>query len=118
MAMAFGRAALIVPLWAFAPTLALTIAAAWVMQFVVQGAWGVMPAHLAELAPSSIRRSLPGFASQMGALASSAIVYSQALAAEHMPYSNAMAITAGTALVPATIASCLGQERRGRHLRE
>lgn len=53
-----------------------------------------------------------------GALVSSAIVYIQALAAEHMPYSNAMAITAGTALVLATIASCLGQERKGRDLSE
>ncbi len=118
MAVAFGLAVLVVPIWAFAPTLALTIAAAWVMQFLVQGAWGVIPAHLAELAPSSVRGSLPGFAYQMGALVSSAIVYIQALAAEHMPYSNAMAITAGTALVLATIASCLGQERKGRDLSE
>lgn len=118
MALAFGLAVLIVPVWAFAPTLALTIAGAWMMQFLVQGAWGVIPAHLAELAPNSVRGSLPGFAYQLGATASSAIVYLQALAAEHMPYSNAMAITAGTALVLAAIASCLGQERKGRSLGE
>lgn len=118
MALAFGLAVLIVPVWAFAPTLALTIAGAWTMQFLVQGAWGVIPAHLAELAPNSVRGSLPGFAYQLGATASSAIVYLQALAAEHMPYSNAMAITAGTALVLAAIASCLGQERKGCNLSE
>jgi SHS family lactate transporter-like MFS transporter len=118
MAIAFGLAILIVPVWAFAPTLALTIEAAWIMQFLVQGAWGVIPAHLAELAPNSVRGSLPGFAYQMGALASSGIVYLQALAAERMPYSNAMAITAGSALVLAAIASCLGQERKGRDLAE
>ena len=116
MALAFGLAVLVVPLWAFAPNLALTIGAAWVMQFLVQGAWGVIPAHLAELAPNSVRGSLPGFAYQMGALFASAIVYIQALAAERMPYSNAMAITAGSALVLACIGSCLGQERKGRDL--
>lgn len=118
MALALGLAVLVVPLWAFAPTLAWTIAGAWVMQFLVQGAWGVIPAHLAELSPSSVRGSLPGFAYQMGALAASAIVYVQALAAEHMLYSNAMAITAGAALVLATVASCLGRELKGRDLAE
>lgn len=116
MALAFGLAVLIVPLWAFAPTLALTIGGAWLMQFLVQGAWGVVPAHLAELSPNAVRGSLPGFAYQMGALAASAIVYLQALAAERMPYSNAMAITAGSALVLAAIVSCLGPERKGRDL--
>ena len=31
------------------------------LQFLVQGAWGVIPAHLAELSPDSVRGFLPGF---------------------------------------------------------
>lgn len=117
MALALGAAVLVVPLWAYAPTLSLTIAGAWIMQFLVQGAWGVIPAHLAELSPSAVRGSLPGFAYQMGALAASGVVYVQALAAERMPYSTAMAITAGVALVLAVIVSGLGQERKGCDLK-
>src|SRR5262249_51027527 len=41
----------VVPLWAFAPSLALLVLGAFLIQFFVQGAWGVIPAHLAELSP-------------------------------------------------------------------
>src|SRR5438309_2177733 len=46
---------LVTPLWAFAPTLALLATGAFLMQVMVQGAWGVIPAHLNELAPSAVR---------------------------------------------------------------
>src|SRR6266511_3207380 len=60
-----------IPLWAFAPSLPLLVAGAFVMQFFVQGAWGVIPAHITELAPDSVRGFLPGFAYQCGVLLAS-----------------------------------------------
>jgi SHS family lactate transporter-like MFS transporter len=57
-----------VPLWAFAPSLTLLIVGAFLMQFMVQGAWGIIPAHLTELSPDSVRGFLPGFAYQCGVL--------------------------------------------------
>lgn len=58
----------LIPLWAFAPRLALLVTGAFLMQFMVQGAWGIIPAHLSELSPDSVRGFLPGFAYQCGVL--------------------------------------------------
>ena len=49
-----------IPLWAYAPTTALLVVGAFLMQFMVQGAWGVVPAHINELSPDSVRGFLPG----------------------------------------------------------
>ncbi|MGA9304808.1 MAG: MFS transporter, partial [Candidatus Sulfotelmatobacter sp.] len=54
----------VVPLWAYAPSLSLLIIGAFLIQFMVQGAWGIIPAHLSELSPDSVRGFLPGFAYQ------------------------------------------------------
>src|SRR6202521_5929589 len=54
----------LVPLWAYAPSLALLVVGAFLIQFMVQGAWGIIPAHLSELSPDSVRGFLPGFAYQ------------------------------------------------------
>src|SRR5258705_22790 len=56
----------VVPLWAFAPSLPLLVLGAFLLQFFVQGAWGVIPAHLSELSPDSVRGFLPGFGYQCG----------------------------------------------------
>ena len=53
-----------IPLWVFSPTIALIALGAFLMQFMVQGAWGVIPAHLNELSPDPVRGFLPGFAYQ------------------------------------------------------
>src|SRR5919199_1198331 len=79
MILAFVLAILIIPLWAFAPSLALLVAGAFLLQFMVQGAWGVIPAHITELSPDSVRGFLPGFAYQCGVLLASSIVYLEAL---------------------------------------
>ncbi|MGH7436397.1 MAG: MFS transporter, partial [Polyangiaceae bacterium] len=57
-----------IPLWAYSTSAAAFAAGAFVMQFMVQGAWGVVPAHLNELSPPSVRAILPGFAYQLGNL--------------------------------------------------
>src|SRR3954452_12564060 len=72
-------ATLVVPLWAFAPSVPLLVLGAFLMQFLVQGAWGVIPAHLAELSPDSVRGFLPGFGYQCGVLLASTVTYIEAV---------------------------------------
>ena len=108
-------AVVVIPLWAFSPTTAMIVTGAFLMQFMVQGAWGVIPAHLSELAPDSVRSFLPGFAYQCGVLVSGSIVYIQALLAEHMSYAATMAATGAVVFLGGAMVTALGKERRGRH---
>lgn len=62
--------AALIPLWAFAPTAAWLALGGFAMQFMVQGAWGVIPAHLNELSPAGMRGTFPGFTYQIGNLIS------------------------------------------------
>jgi MFS transporter, SHS family, lactate transporter len=71
MLSAFALSLVMIPLWAFSHTLALLICGAVVMQMGVQGAWGVIPIHLNELASDVARGLMPGFAYQLGILLAS-----------------------------------------------
>jgi MFS transporter, SHS family, lactate transporter len=68
MLAALALSLLIMPAWAFGGTLLVLTLAAFVMQMGVQGAWGIIPVHLNELSPSSVRGLLPGFTYQIGIL--------------------------------------------------
>jgi SHS family lactate transporter-like MFS transporter len=57
---------LVIPLWAFSQSAATLAVGAFLMQFLVQGAWGVIPAHLNELSPRDVRGTFPGFTYQLG----------------------------------------------------
>jgi len=103
----------LVPLWAYAPSLTLLVIGAFSIQFMVQGAWGIIPAHLSELSPDSVRGFLPGFAYQCGVLLASSVPYAEAMIAEHTSYTNAMAITAFTVFTLAAIVVAAGRERKG-----
>lgn len=103
----------IVPLWAFAPSAALLVVGAFLMQFMVQGAWGVIPAHINELAPDGVRGFLPGFAYQCGALIAGSVAYLEAVLAAHATYARSMAMTAATVFAFAAIVVWLGRERKG-----
>ncbi len=113
MIVALALATAMVPLWAFAPSLPLLIAGAFAMQFCVQGAWGVIPAHLSELSPDSVRGFLPGFGYQCGVFFSSSVTYIEAVLAKRTSYSIAMAATAGIVFLAAAAATAAGSERRG-----
>ncbi len=113
MTAALLLAILCIPLWAFSPNLGLLIAGAFLMQFFVQGAWGVVPAHLSELSPDQIRGFLPGFAYQCGVLIASSVVVVEALLARSMPFAWAMALTALIVFAGAALAAALGPERKG-----
>jgi SHS family lactate transporter-like MFS transporter len=113
MIIALVLAILLTPLWAFAPSAALLIAGAFLIQFMVQGAWGIIPAHLAELSPDSVRGFMPGFAYQCGVLLASSVAYIEALLAQRMNYAMAMAATAAIVFAFAAIVTALGREKRG-----
>jgi MFS transporter, SHS family, lactate transporter len=103
----------VIPLWAFSPSLGLLVAGGFLMQFMVQGAWGVIPAHLTELSPDSVRGFLPGFAYQCGVLLAGTVAYIEAIFAQRMSYATAMALTAATVFLGAILITALGRERRG-----
>ena len=62
---------LCIPLWAFSSTIAMLALGGFLMQFMVQGAWGIIPAHLNEIAPPLARGTFPGFVYQIGNLIAS-----------------------------------------------
>jgi SHS family lactate transporter-like MFS transporter len=111
--LALTGALAVIPLWAFAPSISLLVAGAFLMQFFVQGAWGVIPAHITELVPGAVRGFLPGFAYQCGVLLASSIAYVEARFAAHLSYAGAMALSAATVFVLGAIVAALGPERRG-----
>jgi SHS family lactate transporter-like MFS transporter len=106
-------AILCIPLWAYAPSLTLLVLGAFLIQFMVQGAWGIIPAHLSELSPDSVRGFLPGFAYQCGVLLAGSVAYIEATLAEHTSYANAMALTALVVFTLAAIVVSLGRENKG-----
>ncbi len=113
ISLAMILAILAVPLWAYSSTLALLAIGAFLLQFFVQGAWGVIPAHLAELSPNEVRGFLPGFAYQCGVLLAASVAWLEAILAQKISYASAMALTAGLVFVFAAVMAWFGQERRG-----
>jgi len=113
MVTALLAAILAVPLWAFAPTVAWLWVGAFLIQFLVQGAWGVTPAHLAELSPDSVRGFLPGFAYQCGVAVASTAPYAEAVIARRIGYAGAMAGVAASVFLLAAVLTAVGKERRG-----
>jgi SHS family lactate transporter-like MFS transporter len=104
---------LVIPLWLLAPTMPLIILGAFLMQFMVQGAWGVIPAHINELSPPQVRGFFPGFAYQLGVLIASSISYIEALLGERFSYQTSMGILAAIVLVFAAVIVSAGPENRG-----
>jgi SHS family lactate transporter-like MFS transporter len=107
----------VVPLWAYGHS-ALTLGVgAVLMQFMVQGAWGVVPAYLTELTPAPVRATAPGLVYQLGGLITSWNGKGQALAAER--WGNYPAVLAITVVVVALVLAGLammGREANGREL--
>ena len=106
-------AVVVIPLWAFAPSVALLVAGGFLMQFMVQGAWGVIPAHITELSPDSVRGFFPGFAYQCGVLIASVIPALETQFAARTGYATAMALSALVVCVGGAIAAAVGRERHG-----
>jgi SHS family lactate transporter-like MFS transporter len=105
---------LVVPLWAFSHTAAMLGLGAFAMQFMIQGAWGVIPVHLNELAPPEARGAFPGYAYQVGNLLASgnAVWQAQIAEAHHDNYGLALAVVAVVGAVAVAALTILGPERR------
>lgn len=104
-----------IPLWILSPTTALLVAGGFAMQFMVQGAWGVIPAHINELSPGELRGFFPGFAYQLGVLCASTISYIEPVLGERFSYTQSMGILAGGVLSLAALVIFLGPEAKGVH---
>src|SRR5256714_1344857 len=115
MIAALVLAMLAIPLWSLSPLLGLLLLGGFIMQFMVQGAWGIIPAHLTELSPDSVRGFLPGFAYQCGVLLAVSVAYIQAVFAARTSYPITMALTTLTVLIGAVIIIAVGREKRGIH---
>ena len=101
----------LIPMWVFAPTLPLILAGGFLMQFMVQGAWGVIPAHINELSPDALRGFFPGFAYQLGVLIASGSAYFEARMRYFMDYGHAMGLFALIVLVVGAIVVWVGPEK-------
>jgi SHS family lactate transporter-like MFS transporter len=75
--------AALIPAWAFNHTAAALAAGGFFMQFMVQGAWGIVPAHLNELAPPGARGTFPGFTYQLGNLIAAGTLQIESMLAAH-----------------------------------
>jgi SHS family lactate transporter-like MFS transporter len=108
-----------IPLWAWSHTATMLAVGGFLMQFMVQGAWGIIPAHLNELAPTPVRAILPGFAYQLGNLLSSRNqIFQQVYADRYNAGSLKVALSATVVVVAITVATVagFGPEARGADL--
>ncbi|AMO79998.1 MAG: MFS transporter [Hafnia sp.] len=108
----------VIPLWAFSGGSLMLGIGAFLMQFMVQGAWGVIPTYLNELVPANTRAVLPGFVYQLGNLIASVNATLQATIAEShgQNYGLAMAIIAGSVAVAIIVLISFGRDTQGASL--
>jgi MFS transporter, SHS family, lactate transporter len=105
----------VLPLWAFSTSMVWLAVGAFLMQVMVQGAWGVIPVHLNELSPDDARGTFPGFTYQLGNLIASVNATLQAGIAVHYgnDYGFALALVAGIVAVVIVILAAIGVEAKG-----
>jgi SHS family lactate transporter-like MFS transporter len=103
-------ALVVIPLWLFVPQIALLAVGAFLMQFMVQGAWGVIPAHINELSPDRVRGFLPGFAYQVGVLIAATAPYIEAVMTQHLTYAQSMGALVTVVVFLGVIVAAVGPE--------
>jgi SHS family lactate transporter-like MFS transporter len=114
-------AIILIPLWVFPPGFALLVIGGFAMQFMVQGAWGVVPVHLNELSPGAVRGTFPGVAYQLGNLlaANTAVVEARLAdhfrdASGHPDYAKALALFALVMFLALILLAAIGREEHGK----
>jgi len=108
-----------IPLWAWSHTVLLLAVGGFAMQFMVQGAWGVIPVHLNEMSPSAVRAIFPGLAYQLGNVLSSRNSVLQAAAATKYfggRFGPVLAITVVIVAVVVTLVTAMSGEAKGADL--
>ncbi len=103
----------IVPLFAYSRTAAMLCLGSFLMQICVQGAWGVIPAHLTELSPDAIRGLYPGVTYQLGNLLAAFNLPIQERLAESHGYPFALTVTIVPVLVAVTTLTLIGKDATG-----
>src|SRR3954468_23378365 len=108
----------VLPMWiaGFSPWT--TIVGVFLMQFFVQGAWGIIPAHINELAPAAARGFFPGFAYQLGVMFASSIPYVESALGEMFTYKQAMGGLMVAVFLGVIIVVWRGPEARGISFRK
>jgi SHS family lactate transporter-like MFS transporter len=85
------------------------------MQFAVQGAWGIIPAHLNELSPAAVRGTFPGVVYQLGNLLASINAPLQTGIAAHFngAYDLALVAVAAPVAIIVVVLTAIGTEAKG-----
>lgn len=116
---AFGI--VLIPLWVFSPGYTLLVIGGFAMQFMVQGAWGIVPVHLNELSPNAARGTFPGLAYQLGNLLAANTAVVEAQLANHFrdvnghpDYAKALGLFALVIFFALILLAAIGPERRGK----
>ena len=104
----------VIPAWAFGASIVVLAIGAFLMQVGVQGAWGIIPAHLNELAPDTARGLIPGLAYQLGILFASPTNTIEHHLYERLGYQWALGGFEIANIILLAIVLALGSERRGR----
>jgi SHS family lactate transporter-like MFS transporter len=112
---------ILIPSWVFSPSLLLLVIGGFAMQFMVQGAWGIVPVHLNELSPAALRGTFPGFAYQLGNLLAAKTASVEARLAEHLrgsaahpSYAKALALFSLVIFLALIALASIGPEERGK----
>ncbi len=104
----------VMPAWAFGGTLTVLAMGAFVMQMGVQGAWGIIPVHLNELAPDAVRGLLPGFTYQVGILLAASTPTVEFALRDRIGYGWALTGFELCVIAALSLMLIFGSEKRGR----
>jgi SHS family lactate transporter-like MFS transporter len=118
MMVAMACALAVVPFWVAGHSPWRIVVGVFLMQFFVQGAWGVIPAHINELSPNHLRGFFPGFAYQLGVMFAASIPFVESALGERFTYTEAMGGLVAVVFVIAFLVTLLGPEAKGVSFRK
>jgi MFS transporter, SHS family, lactate transporter len=118
MITAATSALIVLPMWIAGFNPLVTLLGVFMMQFFVQGAWGVIPAHINELSPPALRGFFPGFAYQLGVMFAASIPFVESALGEVFTYRQSMGLLMTFVFIAAVVVIWLGPERRGVSFRK
>ncbi len=118
MITAASCALLVLPLWIAGFSPLMTLFGVFMMQFFVQGAWGVIPAHINELSPAGLRGFFPGFAYQLGVMCAASIPYIESALGEVLTYRQSMGLLMTVVFIVGVVVIAMGPEAKGTSFRK